>query len=89
MIDRQKLEDIAIILPCVGFFLILPPVLTVFDSNTLTFHMPSLPVYLFALWLTLIIAGYLITRKLVKAHEHTTKEKENTPPPTPPLARGK
>lgn len=72
MYDRQKLEDIAFILPFAGFFLLLPPILALTGRDTFIFGMPALPLYLFSVWFLLIMATLLISRRLAEARNTST-----------------
>lgn len=65
MTRDQRLREAALLLPIVGFLLLMPPLLSIFDGQALVFGvLPILPAYIFGVWLTLIVAGALLSRRL-------------------------
>ncbi len=61
---RRKLEFLAFLLPIGGAILILPPLVLIANASTSIFGFPAIVAYLFAVWLTLIVATYLLQHKL-------------------------
>lgn len=67
MKDQRRLQDLAFLLPCFGLFLLLPPLLQLFDGAGTLFGVPLLLIYLFACWLGLILAGWRLSVLLGRA----------------------
>jgi len=59
-----RARDAARLLPLVGLFLLLPPVITPFAIPLDVLGVPLVVLYLFAVWLGLIVAAALLARKL-------------------------
>ena len=50
----------------VGLFLLMPPLLGLFDESRYLFDIPLLLVYLFAVWLIGILLTALVARRLLR-----------------------
>lgn len=58
--DLARIVDIARILPILGAFLLMPPIITLFAAQIDLGGVPLIVVYLFGVWLALIgCAGWL------------------------------
>lgn len=67
MTRHQRTKEAALLLPIVGFLLLMPPLLSIFGGPVLVFGLPILPTYIFFVWLLLIVAGALLSRRLEKS----------------------
>ncbi len=54
---RKKIKDAAFILPLLGAFLLVSPVITVFSTDGSLFGLPLPIVYIFGVWLLLVLAA--------------------------------
>ena len=52
------------ILPLLGLFLLMPPVITLFVTDGVVAGVPLIVVYMFATWLGLVVAAALLARRL-------------------------
>lgn len=59
-----RARDAARLLPLIGLFLLLPPVIAPFAAPVDVLGVPLLVLYLFAVWLGLIVAAALLARAL-------------------------
>lgn len=59
-----KASDLSWFLPLVGLFLLMPPLLGLFNESRYLFGIPLLLVYLFAVWLIGILLTALAARRL-------------------------
>ena len=64
---NQKLRDASLLLPVVGVFLMLPAVLRLVSGKRFIADLPSLPTFLFLVWIGLIVGAALLSRKLLNA----------------------
>ena len=60
-----RLADRAFVLPIVAFFLLTPPILSIFNAPALVFGIPLLHVYCFAVWLLTIACGGWLARRMI------------------------
>lgn len=60
----SRARDAARMLPLIGLFLLLPPVIAPFAAPVDVAGVPLLVIYLFAVWLGLIVAAALLARAL-------------------------
>lgn len=68
---NQKLRDAAILLPVIGTFLMLPAVLRLISGGHWLGGLPSLPAFLYVVWLGLIVIAAVLARLLLNAEAHT------------------
>lgn len=61
---QRKREEAAFLLPIFGLFLLLPPMITLFSTNSLLFGIPTEVLYVFAIWMLLIGAAIWAARGL-------------------------
>ena len=66
----QRIRDAASVLPILGAFLLLPPVVTLFAVQVDVAGVPLLVVYLFGVWLALIVCAALLARRLSTDDTH-------------------
>jgi len=57
-------QDFSWLLPLVGLFLLMPPLLNLFDRPLFLFGIPLLLIYLFAIWLVGILLTAWVARRL-------------------------
>ena len=62
--QSEKLRHLAVCLPFLGLFLLMPPALLVFDADASLAGMPLIVLYLFGVWAGLIIAAAILSRYL-------------------------
>jgi len=68
----RKVRDAALVLPFVGAFLLMPPFIRTFASDSYLAGIPVIIVYLFAVWFALILCAWLLAGPL-----HETMEAES------------
>jgi len=59
-----RLRDAAVVLPLVGLFLLMPPVITLFVRPADVVGVPLIVAYLFGVWLALIGCAALLGRRI-------------------------
>jgi hypothetical protein len=59
-----RLHDAAVLLPCVGLLLLMPPFIGLFSPRLTLFGIPLLVLYLFGVWAALIAATAVLARRL-------------------------
>lgn len=59
-----RLRDAAVVLPLVGLFLLMPPVITLFVRPAEVAGVPLIVAYLFGVWLALIGCAALLGRRI-------------------------
>ncbi|MCF6327282.1 MAG: hypothetical protein L3J21_08325 [Devosiaceae bacterium] len=64
MIGPKRIVFLAKLLPVIGVVLILPPLVSVANVDANLFGFPAIITYMFAVWIFLILAAYLLQRKL-------------------------
>ena len=77
MASLDQLNERAFTLPVIGFLMLTPPVLLIFNDDTEIFGFPALYLYAFLIWVILIIAGRLMTKRLVKSELVYTKKPDD------------
>lgn len=68
--DRSR--EAAFVIPMFGLFLLLPPILSVFDTGTTILGVPLLHIYVFSVWLGMVLAGVWLARRLRKQDPERT-----------------
>jgi len=64
MTGPKKIAFLAKLLPVIGVILILPPLVSIANVKANLFGFPAIITYMFAVWIFLILAAYLLQRKL-------------------------
>jgi hypothetical protein len=59
-----RARDAARVLPMLGLFLLMPPVITLFAAPLRVAGVPLIVVYLFGVWLALVLGAALLGRAL-------------------------
>ena len=72
----SRARDAARLLPFIGLFLLLPPVIAPFAAPVDVLGVPLLVLYLFGVWLGLIVAAAVLARALAPQAQAS----ENPPP---------
>ena len=80
MVERRKLETAAFVLPVFGAFLFVPPLLGVFNVPETIFGIPIVSIYLFAVWIGLIVATFVLSRFLGRGTNGEGKDDGDTAP---------
>lgn len=60
----RRLRDLALFLPCVGIFLYMSPIPSLFATDLHLFGVPAIFVFIYGVWLTLIILSARLAKKL-------------------------
>jgi len=60
----ERFRDAAVILPLLGLFLLMPPLITLFARGEHLFGIPVIVIYIFGVWLALVACAALIARRL-------------------------
>ena len=71
-----RLTDRAFVLPVVAFFLLTPPIFSIFNAPKLVFGIPLLHVYCFAVWLIVIACGGWLARRMIAEEGEAGSEAE-------------
>ncbi len=61
-----RARDAAVVLPLLGLFLLMPPVITLFVAAVDIDGVPLIVVYVFGVWLSLIVCAGLLARRLAR-----------------------
>lgn len=64
--DRQGLRDAATILPFAAAALLAPPLVWIFATPTAPGEVPSIILYIFAIWAGIILATFLLARRIAR-----------------------
>ena len=67
--NRRRLQEITFMLPVFGFFLLLPPVVTIWQALSRAAGFPLFLVYIFACWFALIAVAFALSRRLREIEE--------------------
>jgi hypothetical protein len=67
--EAARIVDAARVLPILGVFLLMPPVITLFAGIADVAGVPRVVVYLFGVWLALIVCAALLARRLAPLHD--------------------
>lgn len=62
----SKIRDSIVALTVIGTWLMMPPMLEVFQGPPAIFGMPMIVVYLFGTWLVLIVTTALVVRRIAR-----------------------
>ena len=64
--DPSKLRDAALILPIAGILLLMPPVLSLFQTDDPDAGGPPVAIYVFSIWALLICCSFWLSRRLYR-----------------------
>ena len=81
MTRLNRSREAAVVIPAFGLFLLLPPIMSLFDTPSTLMGIPILHIYVFSVWLGLVIAGFWLSRRLAQ-------DAETTPEADPPNDTG-
>jgi len=62
--DSARVRDAASLLPLLGLFLLMPPVITLFAAAVSVSGVPLIVVYVFGVWAALVVCAGLLARRL-------------------------
>ena len=77
MAERRRVVGGMLVLTVVGFLLLVPPLVQLFNHDVLLAGVPQIVVYLFGVWLALIVGTVLLTRHLAPDHVDPQDEGES------------
>ena len=61
---ERRARDAAVLLPLLGLFLLMPPIIALFAQPVMVGGVPLIAVYVFGVWLALVAAAALLARAL-------------------------
>ena len=61
---ERRARDAAVLLPLLGLFLLMPPIIVLFAQPVMVGGMPLIVAYVFGVWLALVAAAALLARAL-------------------------
>lgn len=64
---RTKIRDAVALMAVLGTFLVMPPILGVVNQPTSVFSLPTIVVYVFAVWGALIVGTRFIARRAARS----------------------
>ena len=73
---KDKTTHLALLLPLIGTFLLMPPAVLVFDLPINLGGIPLIVVYLFAIWGFLITGALILARQLSPKAESIASDRE-------------
>lgn len=82
-VDTSNAPDAAALLPVLGLFLLMPPVITLFVSQLEIAHTPLIVIYIFGVWLSLILCAALLARRLSTTATYRSAESAAAQADTP------
>ena len=59
-----RLQAVAVLLPVLGVFLLMPPFVTLFTGSARPWGLPLVVAYVFGAWIVLLVGAYLLARRL-------------------------
>jgi hypothetical protein len=75
-----RLHDVAVLLPCVGLLLLMPPFIGLFSPRLTLLGIPLLVFYVFGVWAVLIVLTAVLARRL----DPPEPARDADPPDLPP-----
>ena len=73
--QSSRLRDAAVLLPLLGLFAWMPPVIGLFDASGRVLGVPLIVAWLFGVWLALIVVAFWLSRRLDPGDElHPVEE---------------
>ena len=60
----SRASDVAVLLPLLGLFLLMPPMIALFAIDLDIVGLPLIVVYVFGVWLALVASAALLARRL-------------------------
>ncbi|WPZ32576.1 hypothetical protein T8K17_15135 [Thalassobaculum sp. OXR-137] len=66
---RTKVRDAVALMVLLGTWLVMPPMLSVVNQPTSVFGIPTIVVYVFAVWAGLIVVTRIVARRAGRAYE--------------------
>ena len=72
MAERKRSEGFAFFMPVVGVFLIMPPIVLLFDIRADIFGIPLIVAYLFATWFALVLASFVLRNRLPASEQEVS-----------------
>jgi hypothetical protein len=81
--DSARQHDVAVLLPCIGLLLLMPPFIGLFSPRLMLFGIPLQVLYVFGVWAVLIVLAAVLARRLP---EHAAEPPWRTDAEAPPDA---
>jgi len=78
---RRKFNDAGLVLPIAGTFLLMPPFIRVFVTDTYFAGIPVIIVYLFSVWFALILVAWWLAGPLREAMQTDPPGTSDAEPP--------
>jgi hypothetical protein len=78
---RRKFNDAGLVLPIAGTFLLMPPFIRVFVTDSFISGIPVIIVYLFSVWFALILVAWWLAGPLREAMQSDPTDTSDTEPP--------
>lgn len=72
--NRRRLIEVAFLLPWLGAFLLMPPVVLIVQSWARATGFPLFIVYIFVCWIMLIVLGALLSIRLARLGDATPED---------------
>jgi hypothetical protein len=75
-----RLHDAAVLLPCVGLLLLMPPFIGLFSPRLTLLGIPLLVFYVFGVWAVLIVLTAVLARRLDPPEPARDADPSDLPP---------
>lgn len=79
--ERRRFSDAAMVLPFAGAFLLMPPFIQVFVSDSDIAGIPIVVIYLFAVWFALILIAWRLAGPLRDVMQIDSQGASDAEPP--------
>lgn len=76
--SSQRARHAAVLVPLLGLFMLLPPVIALFAGPWLPFGVPLIVLYVFGIWAALVAAAAWLAGRLDDQPLHTEAPRETT-----------
>ncbi|MCT8970529.1 hypothetical protein [Microbaculum marinisediminis] len=80
-LERRRFSDAAMVLPFAGVFLLMPPFIQIFATDSALAGIPLIVLYLFAVWFALILIAWRLAGPLRRAMQTAPHSTSETAPP--------
>lgn len=83
-VDDGTATSVAVVLPLLGLFLLMPPVITLFARGVGVAGVPLIVIYVFGVWIALIVGAALLARHLDPRRPGEPADPNDAPRPDSP-----
>lgn len=80
-VDDGTASSVAVVLPLLGLFLLMPPVITLFARGVGVAGVPLIVIYVFGVWIALIVGAALLARHLAPGSPGESADPGDSPRP--------